>query len=66
VSGIVFSPDGRSLAIGAQVGEVQVWRWQQADLVAEACTRLARNLFEDEWRLYMGAEPYRKICPQRP
>ena len=37
---------------------------QAQDLIAEACSRVTRNLTEDEWAKYVGPEiPYRKTCP---
>lgn len=43
-----------------------VWLWKTDDLQAEACRRLTRNLTEDEWRQYLGDEPYRKTCQNLP
>ncbi|MEW7992509.1 MAG: toll/interleukin-1 receptor domain-containing protein [Candidatus Thiodiazotropha sp.] len=37
----------------------RVWLWQSADLVAEACARLNRDLTPEEWQQYLGQEPYR-------
>jgi hypothetical protein len=36
------------------------------DLIDEACARLTRNLTPEEWRQYLGDEPYRKTCPNLP
>ena len=33
------------------------------DLIAEACSRLTRNLTTEEWKQYLRDEPYRKTCP---
>lgn len=38
---------------------LQVSLLGQEDLVAEACSRLTRDLSREEWRDYVGAEPYR-------
>jgi hypothetical protein len=35
-------------------------------MVAEACSRLTRNLTKGEWRLYLGDEPYQKTCKHLP
>jgi WD40 repeat protein len=61
----LFSPNGRWLVT---VGEdhFSVWAWQPADLIAQACARLTRNLTRAEWRLYLGDEPYRATCPNLP
>jgi hypothetical protein len=34
-------------------------------MIAEACDRLGRNLNREEWRQYLGNEPYRKTCPNK-
>jgi WD40 repeat protein len=61
---VVLSPDGQYLAFVEEDNSVRVWRWQPADLVAEACERLPRNLTREEWAQYMGDyEPYRPTCP---
>ena len=36
------------------------------DLIAEACSRLKRNLTPKEWSQYLGDEPYHKTCPNLP
>ncbi|MGF1537411.1 MAG: hypothetical protein ACFB4J_13150 [Elainellaceae cyanobacterium] len=36
------------------------------DLIAEACRRLTRNLTLQEWRQYLGDEPYQATCPSLP
>jgi hypothetical protein len=45
---------------------VRVWLWQPEDLIADACTRLPRNLTQEEWQQYVGAEPCRPTCPNLP
>ena len=35
------------------------------DLIAQACSRLTQNLTVDEWRRYVGAEPYRETCAKQ-
>jgi len=43
-----------------------VWLWRPEDLIAEACARLTCNLTREEWRQYIGDEPYRPTCPELP
>jgi WD40 repeat protein len=50
------SPDDALVAVGSDTG-VQVFAWRIADLVAEACRRVSRDLQADEWRLYLGDSP---------
>ena len=62
-----FSPDNRWLATGGLIPlydeHISVWAWQPADLIALACARVNRNLTKEEWKLYLGNEPYRATCP---
>jgi WD40 repeat protein len=55
-----FSSDGRYLATASANHTTHVWLWQPEDLIAEACARLTRDLTPEEWRQYVGDEPYRK------
>ena len=61
-----FAANGKLMA---QFLGNQVWLWPlaAADLGAEACVRLPRNLSCDEWRDALGDElPYAKTCPALP
>jgi WD40 repeat protein len=67
VNAVAFSTDGRRLATASGdplVPEhaVRLWRWRPADLIAEACRRLDRNLTLEEWQHHVGDERYRKTC----
>ena len=65
VTRAVFSPDGKILATAGNDGVVQLSLWRSQDLLDEACARLTRNLTPEEWRQYLGDEPYRKTCPNK-
>jgi WD40 repeat protein len=66
VNAVSFSPDSRLVASGSGDNTVRVHRWRPEDLIAEACSRLTRNLTKGEWRLYLGDEPYQKTCKHLP
>jgi WD40 repeat protein len=60
-----FSPDSRWLATAAADGAVRVWPLTPLDRIAQACSRLSRNLKETEWPPELhGAVS--KTCPNLP
>jgi len=59
-----ISPDGRYV-VTAGLNEARLWDIVPADLVAEACRSVGRNLTTEEWRDFLGGEAYRKTCPER-
>jgi WD40 repeat protein len=59
-----FSPDGKYLFSGHGT-TASVWLWGPEAMIAKACNRLGRNLNPEEWRQYLGDEPYRKTCPNK-
>lgn len=61
----VFSSDSRWLATAVQ-NYISIWAWQPADMVAQACARLTRNLTQEEWHQYLAPEPYRATCSNLP
>ncbi|MCP9493906.1 MAG: AAA-like domain-containing protein [Pyrinomonadaceae bacterium MAG19_C2-C3] len=56
-----FANNGQ-FCTGASDGTARLWLWQPIDLVAEACSRLTRNLSESEWRAYMLDEERTCTC----
>jgi WD40 repeat protein len=73
VDAVAFSPDGKYLAmtsgfITSESGDSRAWvsLWRPEELMTEACTRLTRNLRQEEWQQYLPNEPYRKTCPNLP
>ena len=61
-----FSPREKYLSTLQDGGGLRVWRLGSEDLMAEACSRLTRNLTSEEWRNYFGQEPYHATCPTSP
>jgi WD40 repeat protein len=66
VLAVGFSGDGRMLAAATDTGDAAVYLWRPADLIAQACRHLTRNLLRTEWDLYLPGREYRPTCPQLP
>jgi WD40 repeat protein len=66
VTAVAFSHDGRYLGTTSRDQVARVWFTSHEDLIEEACKRLPRNLTLDEWRHFIGEEPYRRTCPSLP
>ncbi len=69
VAALAFSPDGKWL-VEAAGNTARLWPLtqlkllRQADLTAEACARLTRDLTKEEWSHFVSEkEPYRAVCP---
>ena len=65
-----FSPDGGHVVV-AQYGpdrrdlSFSTYVWGTDDLIAQACSRLRRDLTDTEWNRYLVEEPYEKTCAEQ-
>jgi len=67
LAAVRFSPDGRQLVSADEAGVVWVWSLEADELVADACTRISRNLTYTEWiQVYGDDAPYDQTCSQLP
>ena len=66
VNDVVFSPDGKYMATASADNKARLWIYNIEDLINEASSRLTRNLTPEEWKKYMGDEPYHKTFPNLP
>jgi WD40 repeat protein len=72
INAVAFSPDGAWLYIASgdlakRYPMAQIKLLRPADLLPAVCSRLTRNLTQDEWGLFIGSnDPYRSLCPALP
>lgn len=64
VLSLSFSPDGQALASGRLDGKILLWDVAVDSWRSHACQLASRNLTEEEWRHYLGSEPYHSTCTQ--
>jgi WD40 repeat protein len=66
VFSVAFSPDGTILASGSGNSTVILWNVSLESWQARACRIANRNLTLEEWKQYLGDEPYHETCPGKP
>jgi WD40 repeat protein len=65
--GNAFSPDGKLLATAGVDAYAMVWEVDPAVWRERACAIVGRNLYREEWKLYLPAgAPYRATCSEWP
>ncbi len=63
---IAFSPSGHYVGALAADGVLQVWPLRYADLLAQACARVASNMAAGDWERFVPGKPYRPTCDKLP
>ena len=59
-----WSPDERHILTANDEGTVTLYYADVDDLLAAACERALRNMTPEQWKQFMGDEPYRLTCPE--
>jgi WD40 repeat protein len=63
MTSLSFNATGTRLSAYAHGDELFFWRLDTATWLEAACRIANRNLTLEEWKTYMGDQPYRETCP---
>jgi WD40 repeat protein len=66
VDEVWYSGDGKRLMTGSPGAPERVWLLSDAEVIDTACRQVRRNLRPEEWRQFLGGDPYRKTCANLP
>jgi hypothetical protein len=73
VMSVAFSPDGKRVVSGGADNPnsrwdymIFIWNVDESEWQRRACRIAGRNFTWDEWRHYMGNQPYARTCRQSP
>jgi WD40 repeat protein len=64
VSGMAFTPDGRTLVSAGRDATIRFWNLAQpTDLEARVCDLAQRPITPQEWTFHLPGKPYEAVCP---
>jgi WD40 repeat protein len=66
ITGVAFSPDGKTLASGSDDGTIILWNLSPGFWIEQSCQRVGRNFTRAEWERYFANDTYRTTCAQWP
>ena len=61
-----WNADESRIVTASGDGTARQWFARMEDLLDAACQRAPRNMTLQEWRRFIGDEPYRSTCPDLP
>jgi WD40 repeat protein len=64
INSVALSSDNRWLATVSDDKTARLWNLRLDELAELACPTAGRNLTKEEWRQYMGDQPYQKTCSE--
>ncbi len=71
IAGLAFSPDDQSIVVSGinPTGQnsIYIWPLSQAQMAELLCTKIKRNLTQEEWEIYVAEDlPRESTCPSLP